>query len=557
VLFNTLGAPMASTPPPGCTVSPDPNNPNGVICPANPVPTSTPQPAGLVTMQHTPNLIAALPSSLAVTCPTSTANGGFPYSAASNGNCKQVSLPLLSNNFIWQNRAFHIEVGPLGAGNLSQQSVVTLVPALNQPSTGFCALIGTANGAPGSGGAVNYWDIGVRGDSSVSTHSSGFTLTPTRSILTSLTGGYNNNNNLAPAAADFIAQYCNGSRLPPENGGHGFNVPPGHSESTGLYPIFALNSITPAATVDEGNNWINLGYGPLSLVNPVDAHTVLGNYSIAGNSPAINAGTNTGAPDHDFFGNTRARTPINPVDIGAVEFQGALLASASVTPGSLSFTNVTVGTSSAAQTLTLHNAGPGDLTINSIVVSGTGFSRPAGVAGGSCAGTLTAAVGTCTINVVFSPGATGAAAGTVTITANSAVSGSPVSLTCTGVAAAPSATLTPTSRDFGTVTRGSVLGPVQVFTLRNTGNTTLTGISQGSLGGANATEFTIIRLASTCGPAGGGQLLGQTTLAPNATCVVTVQFRPQTAQTTGAKTATVSVTDVAGTQSSTLTGTAQ
>jgi len=61
---------------------------------------------------------------------------------------------------------------------------------------------------------------------------------------------------------------------------------------------------------------------------------------------------------------------------------------------------------------------------------------------------------------------------------------------------------------------------------------------------------------STCGPAGGGQLLGLTTLAPNATCVVTVQFRPLTTQTTGAKTATVSVTDLAGTQSSTLTGTA-
>jgi len=35
-----------------------------------------------------------------------------------------------------------------------------------------------------------------------------------------------------------------------------------------------------------------------------------------------------------------------------------------------------------------------------------------------------------------------------------------------------------------------------------------------------------------------------------------VQFRPLTTQPTGAKTATVSVTDAAGTQSSTLTGTA-
>ncbi len=33
--------------------------------------------------------------------------------------------------------------------------------------------------------------------------------------------------------------------------------------------VFAINQITPAATIDEGNNWINLGYGPLSLVHPV------------------------------------------------------------------------------------------------------------------------------------------------------------------------------------------------------------------------------------------------------------------------------------------------
>jgi hypothetical protein len=50
--------------------------------------------------------------------------------------------------------------------------------------------------------------------------------------------------------------------------------------------------------------------------------------------------------------------------------------------------------------------------------------------------------------------------------------------------------------------------------------------------------------------------VANTTLAPGATCVVTVQFQPKTAQTTGLKTATISVTDPAGTQTSTLTGTA-
>jgi hypothetical protein len=52
-------------------------------------------------------------------------------------------------------------------------------------------------------------------------------------------------------------------------------------------------------------------------------------------------------------------------------------------------------------------------------------------------------------------------------------------------------------------------------------------------------------------------LLGNVTLAPGGTCVVTVQFKPLTAQSIGVKNATISVTDAAGTQTSTLTGTAQ
>ena len=76
--------------------------------------------------------------------------------------------------------------------------------------------------------------------------------------------------------------------------------------------MLASHSITPAATIDEGNNWINLGWGPLAVVSPVDGHTVLGNYSIGGSSTAINQGTNSGAPDHDFFGNPRPRTSIRP-----------------------------------------------------------------------------------------------------------------------------------------------------------------------------------------------------------------------------------------------------
>ncbi len=339
VLFNTLGAPNTATPPPGCTPQPDPTQPQDPSC-FNPVTTSTNQVAGLVTMRHTPNLIAALPPNgpgTQVACPA-----GYGYGtggALNDGSCRNVSLPLLTNDLFWQNRAFRIEVGDVGVDQQNQQAVVTLVPSLDQPETpaivnglitggtGACVPAGTDNGAPGSGGAANYWDIGVRGDTSPAPNSgSGFALAPAFSIMTSI-AGYTGAGLLSANPA-VIGQYCNGSRLPPEGGGlfAGFNAPPGRSETTGLYPVFALNQVTPAATVDEGNNWINLSYGPLALSNsalytaPNMALALLGNYSIQSTSPAASVATSAGAPNSDFFGNVRPQGA--GFDIGAVEIAG-------------------------------------------------------------------------------------------------------------------------------------------------------------------------------------------------------------------------------------------
>ncbi|HUX90498.1 MAG TPA: choice-of-anchor Q domain-containing protein [Gallionellaceae bacterium] len=335
VLFNTLGAPLASVPPPGCFPNSDPTQPQDPSCLNNPVKTSTNQAAGFVTMQNTPNMTAALPAS--VVCPS-----GYGYSTLANGECRQVSLPQLGNNVLWHNRAFHVEVGALGTGQQAQQAVVTLVPALNQALTGACATQGTDVGAPGSGGPVNYWDIGVRGDTGptggnqLGTGGTDIRLAPSYSILSS--GGYTGNNNLGDDPL-VVSQYCNGARIPPENCTgvaaidqprcKGYNAPAGHSEFTGLPVVFALNQLTVAATVDEGNNWINLGYGPLALANAAIApgtgvaQAPLGNYSITTGSPAINTAGSIGAPNHDFFGTARPQG--SGIDIGAVELGQAVV----------------------------------------------------------------------------------------------------------------------------------------------------------------------------------------------------------------------------------------
>ncbi len=549
VLFNTLGAPGASAPGSNCIQ-------NGSTT------ASCPQPAGFVT---TPNTAALTASVASLTCPTNHGTAG---------NCKNFSVPLLDNDVFWQNRSFYIGVGSLGTGTLNQQNVVALynaftgTPAPSEPTTDATTANGTGTIITGGTGAcvpgTSYWDIGVRGDTGPTNHGAGLTLNPTYSVITSITGYPGAGNTVTNPTV--LSQYCNGSRTPPEFKSSGYQVPPGIADATVPNPVFNL---TPSATVDEGNNWINMSWGPLSLINATASpNTILGNYGPASSSSVINripSGTAnyTAAPDTDFYGNTRKN---GFVDAGAVEFMAAAnTAVATITGGPLAFGNVVVGTTSAAQTLTLHNTGTANLTGIAVAVTAP-FAR----AGGTCGATLAsnaAMNATCTITVTFSPTAVGAATGSVTVTASVGVIGSPVALTGAGVTAVVSATLTPTSRNYGGVTRNcpgtGILGiaacagdPAQVFTLTNTGNVTLTGIGNGVLAGTNATEFTYRPLLSTCGPAGGGQLMANTTLAPGATCVVTVQFQPKTAQTTGVKNATISVTDAAGTQTSTLTGTA-
>jgi hypothetical protein len=548
-LMGAFFAPEASAP----TACPlDPNPPHAQLrC----VPLSLPQPSGLSSAGHTVEFLASLPAS--ITCPDG-------HGAGVNGACRSVSFPILYNDLFWQNRAFNIVVTNPAAGSGAQQASVALVPTLNQSSTGQCITTDA------------YWDIGLRGDSGPTNHDSGFTFTPEASILTSTTDypgggtGFRGNTSDNPA---LVRQYCNGAKVPPEAGGSAwYEVPPGTNEGNIPVPVFSL---TAGATVDEGNNWINISWGPLSLINPASEvtpalETTLGDYSIGSGSSAIgyvtsanSSTTYAAAPATDFFGT--ARKGDGAVDVGAVEFAGGGGTSGlSVTGGPLAFGPQTVGTTSTARTLTLTNSTTAAVGSISVSVATTStpttpnqFARPAGAAGGTCGATL-AAGASCTINIVFSPGTAGAKTGTVTIAASVAVTGSPVTLTGTGTAPTLTATLAPATWSPTAIRGIGILGPLQIFTLTNTSAVTLTGITQGTLGGTSPGDYAIVRIASTCGPAGGGQLLGQTTLAPGASCAVTVQFRPLTTDPAGSvRNATLSVTDAAGTQMSTLSGTAK
>jgi hypothetical protein len=309
-------------------------------------------------MQNSPQLRSSFTTG-AIHCP---AGNYAPNTNATNGTCTHISYAALYNNIFWQNRSFQIGVGSLGTGTENQQSVVKLYNAAFNGGLGAAPASQTTIGQCVSN--TSYWDLGVRNDKGPANHSSGYTLNPLFGVLTS-TSGYSGTN--VSSNPLFATQYCNGARVPPEAGGLGYQVPVGVTDSVVPTPVFAL---TPNATVDEGNNWVNMSWGPLSLLDPVRSNgttnVVLGNYTLQAGSPdvdhlacAAGSNPNTGcrqtigvsgvatitAPLTDFFGNHRP-DPSNPnhIDIGAVEYQGTGAAAAPPTLTTISPTSGGRGT---------------------------------------------------------------------------------------------------------------------------------------------------------------------------------------------------------------------
>jgi hypothetical protein len=322
----------------------------------------------------------------------------------------------------------------------------------------------------------------------------------------------------------------------------GYNAPPGASESTSTSTLFVFNGIQPTATVDEGHNWLNLVYGPLTLNRTAVGQTssppelmvagpavgsVTGAYSLPSTSPAISGGVVTaGTPTVDLYGSPRSGRN----DIGAVQYTGVTVALVSVQPGSLSF-GALQGTTSATQNLTVTNTGNGAFTGLTATIGGADAARFARN-GGTCAATLNAGA-TCTIGIRFTaPAGTAGTnyAGTVAITGSVLVTGSPVSLTGSSQAPTFIASVSPGSLAFGNWATGTA-SSTQNITITNTGNSALAGLTVSAF----AAPFS--RVTGGTFPAGAGNC--GTTLAVAAVCTVKVRYSPTTATTS---TGTVTIT---------------
>ena len=581
VLFNTLGAPLASSP--------------GATNQTTSATTSAPQPAGLVSMQNTTLLTASLPA--LVLCP--------PGHGTIGSQCRRYSVPLLYNDVFWQNRSFYIGVGGLGAGTQNQQNVVALYNAFTstRAATQATADATAANGngvvITGGTGAcpspASYWDVGVRGDSGPTNHSSGLTLTPTFSVLTDV-ADYPGNNNLG-ANPTVVSQYCNGSRTPPEFQSLGYQVPPGISDATVPNPIFNL---TPAATVDEGNNWINMSWGPLALTNAVNG-TTLGNYALAAGSPAINyipfnetfpLLSGLTYPSTDYNGNPRPATPGTKVDVGAVEFQTAVSATqptldsispASHAPGGAAFTVTLTGTGLRGTGASTVNVSGTGITVGVVNVNagGTTITTTFTVASGATLGdrsvTVTNSGGTSnplTFTVAAAPtlasispntGTRGSSVA-VTLTGNNFVEGATVNISGTGVTAdtitVASATQITTTftiasnaglggHNVSVTTPGGTTGNV-TFTVSNPPAPTLASISPntGTRGNSVAVTLTGANFASagsTINVSGTGVTVSGTTVVSATQITATFTIAPNAAVTGAARIHNVSVTTPGGT----------
>jgi N,N-dimethylformamidase beta subunit-like, C-terminal/HYDIN/CFA65/VesB-like, Ig-like domain/Cep192 domain 4 len=108
----------------------------------------------------------------------------------------------------------------------------------------------------------------------------------------------------------------------------------------------------------------------------------------------------------------------------------------SFNPTSVGFGNQNIGTTSAAQTVTVTNTGTATLSVTSVALGGTNASDFT-ISADSCTGAMVAVNATCSVGVKFAPTAAGSRSASLSFTDNAPASPQTVALSGTGVQALP------------------------------------------------------------------------------------------------------------------------
>jgi len=295
-------------------------------------------------------------------------------------------------------------------------------------------------------------------------------------------------------------------------------------------PIFHL---TPTATVDEGNNWINIQWGPLTMSNPVTAtptaSTALGNYAPTAGGDQVPSGSNNYniAPLYDFFNHPRKGSA--GLDIGAIERVANAAGTVAPTITSVVPNNAVRGSTA-------------DLTISGVNLTYTTAVVFPGQATTITVNAFTVVNSTTvTATVTFAPGTVLGSGHVFHVVTTNPVDG-----------------IARNSNNLNFTVLGAAVtfaGPVQALTTAGAGTaTTKPGIVTVQNGaGTNAGPFTFtaaptIALASGVGTftITGGTCAAGTVLAPGGSCTISVQdVPPATAPFAGKATVTVTGTGLA------------
>lgn len=413
-----------------------------------------------------------------------------------------ISKPRLQNNIIWHNRSFFFDMSSgtaqvLPSNNWADSlSSAKPAPLVQQTTVGECV------------SGAKYWDLGVADvDTSPTVNTDpNLRLDPRHSVMTDATGYAANNITSDPL---MIKPYCNGSRVLP-----GRQFEPG----TPFQPNFQLNA---AATLDESGNFVDLHFGPISLTDPGNTAAVVfnGDYHLTGtSSSAVDTGVTLGGVTHDYDGDARPQGAA--YDIGGDELAGA----ATLAPNPLVFPDTTVGTTSAAQTITLTNTGLFSLTLNTGAVTIAGLNAgdfAVNAAGTTCTDGLVIAVGaSCNISVTFSP--TAQIISSAILSVADSVGTQSVTLQGTGTGGpTPVVSLSSTTLAFGSVTAGTTATLTETVT--NIGSGPLVFPATNAVVVSGASEFALQAGTDSC---------TGNTIPVGGNCSVTVTFSPTTATTT-------------------------
>lgn len=237
-------------------------------------------------------------------------------------------------------------------------------------------------------------------------------------------------------------------------------------------------------SADDNTVSVLLGNGDGSLQSPVEF--------VTGSSPVAVVAA-------DFNGDGRQDLAVVNSGDNTVSILLQQAPTLHPSPATLAFNDTYVSATSPAQTVTVTNISDASLEITQVSTSGD-FGET-----NDC-GTLAAGAG-CTVSVTFTPAAEGMLAGTLTISYNGPNSPLSVPLSGTG---SPDIVLSTTQLNFGYHEIGTTAAP-QTVTVTNAGVDAISiGVAPLGITGYSQTN--------NCG-----------TLAPGASCLVTVTFTPNAA----------------------------